>query len=247
MRKKWLVLFAMLLLLLAGCGENNDTADADKGDKSTAEEKTQEDDTGEAAKVKGFPQLSNEVGENEQVVKMVTSLGEITIKLFPDIAPKTVENFITHSKEGYYDGVIFHRVMKEFMVQGGDPEGTGLGGESIYGEYFEDEFSNQLFNIRGALSMANKGADTNGSQFFIVQNTTLGDGLEQQMKDNEYPADIIEKYVENGGTPWLDGRHTVFGQVIDGMDIVDEIAQVEVNENDKPVEDVIIEKIQVIE
>ncbi|MCM3324494.1 peptidylprolyl isomerase [Cytobacillus kochii] len=178
---------------------------------------------------------------------MVTSLGEITIKLFPDIAPKTVENFITHSKEGYYDGVIFHRVMKEFMVQGGDPEGTGLGGESIYGEYFEDEFSNQLFNIRGALSMANKGADTNGSQFFIVQNTTLGDGLEQQMKDNEYPADIIEKYVENGGTPWLDGRHTVFGQVIDGMDIVDEIAQVEVNENDKPVEDVIIEKIQVIE
>lgn len=247
MRKKWLVLFATLLLLLAGCGENNDTAEADKGDKSTTEEKTQEDDTGEAANVKGFPQLSNEVGENEQVVKMVTSLGEITIKLFPDIAPKTVENFITHSKEGYYDGVIFHRVMKEFMVQGGDPEGTGLGGESIYGEYFEDEFSNQLFNIRGALSMANKGADTNGSQFFIVQNTTLGDGLEQQMKDNEYPADIIEKYVENGGTPWLDGRHTVFGQVIDGMDIVDEIAQVEVNENDKPVEDVIIEKIQVIE
>lgn len=247
MRKKWFVLFATLLLLLAGCGENNDTTDADKEDKSTAEEKAQEDDTGEAAKVKGFPQLSNEVGENEQVVKLVTSLGEITIKLFPDIAPKTVENFITHSKEGYYDGVIFHRVMKEFMVQGGDPEGTGLGGESIYGEYFEDEFSNQLFNIRGALSMANKGADTNGSQFFIVQNTTLGDGLEQQMKDNEYPAEIIEKYVESGGTPWLDGRHTVFGQVIDGMDIVDDIAQVEVNENDKPVEDVIIEKIQVIE
>lgn len=246
MRKKWFVLFATLLLLLAGCGENNDTTDAEKVDESKTEEKKQKN-TSETDAVKDFPQLSNEVGDNEQVIKMVTSLGEITIKLFPDIAPKTVENFITHSKEGYYDGVIFHRVMEEFMVQGGDPEGTGLGGESIYGEFFEDEFSNQLFNIRGALSMANKGADTNGSQFFIVQNTTLGDGLEQQMKDNEYPADIIETYVENGGTPWLDGRHTVFGQVIDGMDIVDEIAQVEVNENHKPVEDVIIEKIQVIE
>ena len=102
-----------------------------------------------------------------------TNHGEIVIQLFPEQAPKTVENFVGLAKKGYYDGVIFHRVINDFMIQGGDPTGTGMGGESIWGAPFEDEFSNELFNIRGALSMANAGPATNGSQFFIVQNQNV--------------------------------------------------------------------------
>lgn len=107
--------------------------------------------------------------EGDQIAIMHTSMGDISIRLFPDAAPKAVENFITHAKEGYYDGLTFHRVINNFMIQGGDPKGDGTGGESIYGEPFDDEFSNKLFNLRGALSMANSGSNTNGSQFFINQ------------------------------------------------------------------------------
>lgn len=104
-----------------------------------------------------FPQLTSEVLENEKAVIMQTTMGDIKIKLFPELAPKTVENFLTHAENGYYEGIIFHRVIKDFMLQGGDPTGTGMGGESIWGTPFEDEFSMQLFNLRGALSMANAG------------------------------------------------------------------------------------------
>ncbi len=120
-----------------------------------------------------FPQLSSEVLENEKLVEMETTKGMIKIKLFTEYAPKAVENFVKHSEEGYYDGLIFHRVIKDFIIHGGDPNGNGTGGESIYGTPFEDEFSSNLYNIRGALSMANTGANTNGSQFFIVQKKTL--------------------------------------------------------------------------
>lgn len=107
--------------------------------------------------------------EGEEVAIMHTSMGDISLRFFPEAAPKTVENFLTHAKEGYYDGITFHRVIDDFMIQGGDPKGDGTGGESIYGDSFEDEFSDHLFNIRGSVSMANAGADTNGSQFFINQ------------------------------------------------------------------------------
>ncbi|MCA1064917.1 peptidylprolyl isomerase [Rossellomorea aquimaris] len=194
-----------------------------------------------------YPQLTADVAENEKVVEMKTSMGTIKIKLFPEQAPKTVENFITHSKNGYYDGLKFHRVIKDFMIQGGDPNGNGTGGESIYGESFEDEFSPELFNLRGALSMANAGPGTNGSQFFIVQKGDMDPQFEEQMKSAGFPAEIIEAYMKNGGTPWLDQKHTVFGQVIEGMDIVDDIANVEVGANDLPNEDVVIESIKVVE
>lgn len=106
----------------------------------------------------------------EEVAILHTSMGDISLRFFPEAAPKTVENFLTHAKEGYYDGLTFHRVISDFMIQGGDPNGDGTGGESIYdGKAFEDEFSNKLFNIRGSVAMANSGADTNGSQFFINQ------------------------------------------------------------------------------
>ncbi|EAH4326757.1 peptidylprolyl isomerase [Listeria monocytogenes] len=191
-----------------------------------------------------YPQLSKEVAPNEIEAEMITNRGTIRIKLFPEIAPKTVENFVTHSKNGYYDGLIFHRVIPEFMIQGGDPDGRGTGGESIWGESFEDEFSTEAFNLRGALSMANAGPNTNGSQFFIVQKPDMPTDMLGQMEQAGFPVEIIEAY-KQGGTPWLDGRHTVFGHVIEGMDVVDEIANLPTGMQDKPVNDVVIEKINI--
>ena len=183
----------------------------------------------------------------DTIAVMHTNLGDIKIKLFPDKTPKTAENFITHAKNGYYDGLKFHRVIRDFMIQGGDPLGTGIGGESIWGGKFEDEFDTELHNLRGALSMANAGPNTNGSQFFIVQaNEAPANMLEQmeELVDSGFPRDIIEAYRELGGTPWLDFRHTVFGQVFEGMDIVDNIAAVK-TVNDVPCDDVIITSIDI--
>lgn len=175
-----------------------------------------------------------------------TNRGEILIQLFPEQAPRTVENFIGLAKKGYYDGVIFHRVIPDFMIQGGDPTGTGMGGESIFGEKFEDEFSKELFNLRGALSMANAGPNTNGSQFFIVNNQNVPANMISQMASAGYPEEIIDVY-KQGGTPWLDFRHSVFGQVAKGMDVVDEIGAVQRGPQDRPVHDVVIETIEIIE
>ena len=183
------------------------------------------------------------------VATMHTNMGDISIRLFPDHAPKAVENFTTHAKNGYYDGIVFHRVIKDFMIQGGDPTATGCGGESIWGHNFKDEFTPELHNLRGALSMANAGPGTNGSQFFIVQADSVHPSLLQQMKDprlaDAFPPKVAEAYAQVGGTPHLDYRHTVFGQVYAGMDVVDAIANVPTNGNDKPLEDVTILSIDV--
>ncbi len=142
-----------------------------------------------------------------------TNAGPITVEFFDDDAPKTVENFRKLAGEGFYDGLIFHRVIPDFMVQGGCPEGTGTGGP---GYTFEDEFNDHKV-VRGALAMANAGPNTNGSQFFIV--TT-------------------------GAAPWLDGKHTVFGEIVDGMDVVDAIEGSETDARDKPLEAKTIEKVE---
>jgi peptidyl-prolyl cis-trans isomerase B (cyclophilin B) len=142
-----------------------------------------------------------------------TNHGAIEIELFDEDAPKTVENFTKLAGDGFYDGVVFHRVIPDFMIQGGDPTGTGSGGP---GYTFEDEFNDQKV-VRGALAMANAGPNTNGSQFFIV--TT-------------------------DAAPWLDGKHTVFGRVTNGMDVVDAIEQVETDARDKPRADVVIERVE---
>ena len=187
--------------------------------------------------------------KGDTLAVMHTNMGDIKIKLFPEKAPKTVENFVTHSKNGYYNGLKFHRVINDFMIQGGDPRGNGTGGESIWGGSFPDEFDPELHNLRGALSMANSGPDTNGSQFFIVQAREVPSNMLEQMRDledNGFPADITAAYEALGGTPWLDFRHTVFGQVTEGMDVVDAIAAVE-TVNDVPRSDVIIESIEVTE
>ena len=191
-----------------------------------------------------LPQLDLENVKGPKAI-MDTSQGQIIIQLFEQQAPKTVENFIGLANKGYYDGTIFHRVISDFMIQGGDPNGDGTGGESIWGGNFEDEFSDELFNIRGALSMANAGPNTNGSQFFIVQNKNMPKRYIREMEPAGYPKEIIKRY-KQGGTPWLDQKHTVFGQVIEGMDVVDKIAKVPRNKlNDKPKEDVIINKVTI--
>ncbi|WP_277613900.1 peptidylprolyl isomerase [Neobacillus muris] len=231
----------VLLLSLTGCGTSHN-----KAKQEASKSKTEQKEGDSQVENRVYPQLTNEVSDNERLVEMETSMGTIKIKLFPEYAPKAVENFITHSEQGYYNGLIFHRVIKDFMIQGGDPNGNGTGGESVWGKPFEDEFSQNLFNIRGALSMANAGANTNGSQFFIVQSTKLDPSMKEQMKKAGYPDEIINAYGQNGGTPWLDGRHTVFGQVIEGMDVVDAIASTPVDAKDKPQNDVTIKGIKVL-
>lgn len=193
-----------------------------------------------------FPQIDNE-GTTVKEVVMHTSLGALKLALYPELAPKTVENFLKLAEENYYDGIIFHRVISDFMIQGGDPTGTGMGGESIFGEQFEDEFTPYLFNLRGALSMANAGPNTNGSQFFIVTASQVPGNMLAQMEGAGYPEEVIYAYTENGGTPWLDQRHTVFGHVVEGMEVVDAIDKVETNPADRPLNDVVIESINILE
>jgi peptidyl-prolyl cis-trans isomerase A (cyclophilin A) len=242
--KKRVLLFTTFasIALLAAC--NNTTATKD----STAISSTTTETSVDLNQL-DLPQLDKEVKENEDLIELVTTEGKIKIKLFPEYAPKAVENFMTHAKDGYYDGTVFHRVMEDFMIQGGDPEGTGMGGESIWGDGFEVEISPNLYHIRGALSMARAQAlDSQGSQFFIVQNNQdMSDGLAIQFT----PEKIIDAY-KNGGTPSLDSNYTVFGQVIDGMDVVDKIAKAEVEagetgEESTPVKPVKVEKINILQ
>jgi len=181
---------------------DDDLDDAEGGRDVFNEKPTQED-------LEGHQQ--QQVAKLGNVAKMGTNMGDIVIKLYPDECPKSVENFVTHARSGYYDGVIFHRVIKGFMVQTGDPLGDGTGGKSIWGGEFEDEFVRSLRHDRPfTVSMANAGPGTNGSQFFI---TTIP-------------------------TPWLDNKHTVFGRVVNGMDVVQAIEKVRTDKGDKPFQDI---------
>ena len=191
------------------------------------------------------------VKSGDTLVTLNTNYGDIKILMLPEAAPKSVENFVGHCKEGYYDGIIFHRVIKDFMIQGGDPTGTGSGGESIWGKDFEDEFHPEACNFRGALSMANAGPCTNGSQFFIVQAGPVDPRMFPMLarQGAKFTPEVMEKYAEVGGTPWLDNHHSVFGQVVEGMDVVDRIAACKVGFGDRPMRDVVIEgtKVEIAE
>lgn len=153
-------------------------------------------------------------------IKMETNFWEIILELFPEYAPKAVENFVGLTRKGYYDGITFHRVIRDFMIQWGDPTGTGMGGKSLWFRNFEDEFSRELTHKQWVLSMANAGRNTNGSQFFIV---TAEDAS------------------------FLDGKHTIFGKVIEGLDIVLDIERLPTDNYDRPTMPVIMEKVTVIE
>ena len=159
------------------------------------------------------------VSENEKLVATVnTNVGSFEIELFANKVPKTVENFVGLITDGKYNGVIFHRVIADFMLQGGDPTGTGRGGESYWGGKFEDEFNDSLRHTKpGMLSMANAGPNTNGSQFFVT---------------------LVP-------TPWLDGKHAIFGEVVSGMDVVEAIGKTETGMMDKPVKDIVMETVTV--
>ena len=181
----------------------------------------------------------------DTVVTLNTNYGSIHLLMFPEAAPKAVENFVTHGANGYYDDVTFHRIMENFMIQGGDPDGTGRGGESIWNENFEDEFVVNYFPLRGALAMANAGPGTNGSQFFIVHSSDYASDWGNEMTKFGFDDEMLSAYEALGGTPFLFNKHTVFGQVVSGMDVVDAIASVEVDENDKPIKEVVINSVDV--
>lgn len=264
MKKKLFVCIAavMALGILTACGNK-----LKKDEKAETTEGTTQTSTEESAfsAVSELPQLEG-VKAGDTIATIHTNMGDIKVWFFPKYAPKAVENFTTHAKEGYYNNLIFHRVINNFMIQGGDPNGDGTGGESIWGEGFENEVSFNLRSFRGALCMANSGGtSTNGSQFYIVQNPDIGEDFKNQLKKLEsepdtvafedggkqftnkdiFPKAVVEEYVNNGGYPSLDMGYTIFGQVYEGMDVVDKIAAVQTDDKDKPTQDVKIESVEV--
>lgn len=205
------------------------------------------------------------VADGDQIAIMdITGFGKVYIALYPESTPKTVENFVGLAQKGYYDDLTFHRVIDNFMIQGGDPSGTGTSGSSIWDEPFEDEFTDKMRNFTGALSMANSGPNTNGSQFFIINappnanpNEPLTAEYIKQCQEaaqingfeTSYSESDIKKYLEIGGVPHLDGAqgyHTPFGQVFYGMEIIKKIMAVEVDPtNSKPAKAVKIKDINI--
>lgn len=245
--KKIIFVLSLMFVLVACSNTANETVDTNQTE-SSEETSTVENN------IEGEGMTLNQVnGYQEGNIKavMTTNMGEIELILFPEAAPKAVENFVTHAKDGYYEGVIFHRVIEDFMIQGGDPTGTGRGGESIWNSSFEDELDPNYRNFYGALSMANAGPNTNGSQFFIVTASDVPAEIISQMRDlgpdAGFSDEVVDHYEEVGGAYHLDGVHTVFGQVVKGMDVVEAISKVDRDQSDKPLEDVVIEKIEIIE
>lgn len=250
-----LALTAVMAFGIAGCGGG-----------TAAENNTENTATNADTKTIIQAQMP---ADGEEIAVITTSKGVVKMRFFPEEAPKAVENFKTLAKNGYYDGLTFHRVIEDFMVQTGDPEGDGTGGESCWGEDFETEVSEKLHFYRGAVAMANAGPDTNGSQFFIVQQKTVMEdvlkAIEEAIGNNEeelgvtltdgnyytlsqlYPEEVMNYYREVGGSAHLEyvfgNGYSIFGQVFEGLEAVDAIAAVETDASDKPVEDVIIESI----
>jgi len=211
--------------------------------------------------------------KGDQIAVINTGMGKIKIRLFEEYAPEAVGNFVALAKSGYYDNITFHRVIESFMIQSGDPTGTGRGGESANGMPFRREMVKELHHIRGALAMAKTDENVSQrSQFYIVQNSGLSEGLAAELKsyldnldelitmdeDVEGAADgktwlrrdvfqpeIINKYLEVGGAPQLDYKYTVFGQVYEGIEVVDKIAAVPTDGSDRPLEDVIVKSIKI--
>lgn len=257
---KYVVLTAMLAMSMAGCGSSNSNDDDSNNTTSSS--------SSSVILQEGLPEIG------EEIAIVTTSLGEIKLRFYPDEAPLAVENFKELAKSDYYDGIIFHRVIDNFMIQGGDPTGTGTGGASYFGSSFEDEISPNLHFFKGALAMANSGPNTNGSQFFIVQNPVVNelalDAIREKRDDasaeepftilinNEshpigdiFPETVLEYYQNNGGHVELEyvfgGAYTIFGQAFEGLDIVDKISGVVTDDKDKPLEDIVIFDIEITE
>ncbi|MBQ8961514.1 MAG: peptidylprolyl isomerase [Ruminococcus sp.] len=201
----------------------------------------------ENSSVKNFtsPQKGDTV-----IIMNIKGYGEVKIRLFPEYAAKGVENFVELAKKGYYDGLTFHRVISDFMIQGGDPLGNGTGGESIWGEKFDGGTDPNVIHAAGAIAYANSGSTaTNGSQFYIVTGTPVSqdDFALYEQYGYTFSDDAKAIYSTVGGTPHLDGGYTVFGQVYDGLDIIFTVQDVATDASDKPTEDLIMESVKVAE
>lgn len=251
---------AVCAAAFTGCGKS-----ADEAGKGTATSDTSASQMYDAAKSEsdyeqcldatcGYSDMMNytkPVKGEEIVVMTIKDKGQIKIKLFPDLLPKACANFTGLAGKGYYNGLTFHRIIKDFMIQGGDPLGSGMGGESVWGGQFDGGASKYLYHVNGALAYANSGStSTDGSQFYIVVGQKFDEAILEQATggaSGSYPKSVIDAYAADGGTPWLDGGYTVFGQVFEGMDIINNICNTtETGMNDKPVNDVVIDKVEVV-
>ena len=187
--------------------------------------------------------------EGEEIICMeIQDYGTVKIKLFDDLMPEACENFRTLAEQGYYDGLIFHRVIADFMIQGGDPLGNGTGGESCWGGKFDGGVTSHLIHLPGALAYANsKGPATDGSQYYIVTGDTVTDEALNYYEGMGYTFtdEAKQLYKQYGGTPHLDGGYSVFGQVIEGLDIIYDISYVETNDKDKPLTDVVVKSVTI--
>lgn len=260
--KKTILLCIMLMILtlsLFGCA-NKEASSSSQIDEATTSQSSGES-SGESStasekkpskkeKVPITLQQFAPIKKGTQIVSIETSMGVIKIALFANEAPQAVENFLQLIQAEYYNGLTFYRVVDDYMIQTGDPTESGTGGESATGEPLQDEFSPNLSCFRGAVVMANSGPNTATSQFYIVQRPFLPEGWEQALLNNGYPQEVVDQYIKVGGTPERNFKDTVFGQVIEGMDVVDAIAKTPVEYNEltrettKPVLDVRIKSIK---
>lgn len=246
------LMLSLVLFCFSGCStKSKNEVKLKKSSKATNTTNTTESNTSNVdykANAEKQMAMPNE-GDTIAIIH-VKKFGDIKVRFFPDVAPKAVENFVTHSKNGYYNGLKFHRVMEEFMIQGGDPDGDGTGGESIWGSGFGTELDECLVPYKGALCMAMSSLPNSiGSQFFIVQANYSPESY-TSFKLGGYPEGLLEQYKNYGGAMHLYMGYTVFGQVYEGIETVDEIVKVEktissTGEESIPVEDVIIESIEV--
>jgi len=281
--KKFLLAGAIALFALSSCADSNEGTTTTGGESQMIEFPADEREEDRGVMLDGtvYERLRESPATmlqltpltvGEELAVLHTNHGDVTLRFFPEEAPKAVENFVTHARNGFYDGLIFHRVMPGFMIQGGCPQGTGRGGESIWGEGFGLERSFNLYHFRGALATAHAGPGTIGSQFYIVQAADLtpdavglfehlievqdefaGGGFEDGTRlyvRDIHPVEGLQHFLEQGGTHWLDWHwnrdnygHTVFGHVVSGIEVVDAIANVAQGPQNRPVDDVIIERI----
>ena len=241
----------IMLLVLTGCESENATQiKINNSDTTSNTTNNTENEEGEVKlsdidfKSAAEKQMAMPNSGDTVAIMHIKDYGDVKFKFFEDVAPKAVENFLTHAREGYYNGLTFHRVINEFMIQGGDPEGDGTGGESIWGEGFGTELDYTLVPYRGSLCMAMSSLPNSiGSQFFITQ-AHYSEDMYSYLK-NSLPVSLMNQYKEYGGYLSLYMQYTVFGQVYERIDIIDKIAAVETDENDKPITDVVIESIEV--
>lgn len=248
MNKKALaVALSVMCAGLSACGSTATTSSA--GTTAQSEQTTAQTTIDESLLTWGEAINFTPPEPGEKIIVMtIKDRGDIKIKLFPEELPKACENFTGLVEMGYYDELIFHRIIPNFMNQGGDPQGTGYGGQSMWGGSFDGGVSHNLYHFSGAVCYANSGStSSDGSQFYIVNTDPGFIYTNRDISEYDYPQSVKDKYAEVGGTPFLDGGYTVFGQVFEGMDIVREMGTVETDENDKPLTQVLIQSVRIEE